>query len=264
MKPFITLLAIGLSFGTFAQEISGKATYFTKRSFKKIEEKKDSSSEFSEEIFEALQKASEKTYILEFTKNESMYTEEEKLATPVANSASNMSVSVSISTSTDGKLYKNLQENYSLTENDYLGKTFVIKDSLHHSGWELSTETKQIGNYTAYKATKIEKAKQIDTEENTGSLTIIDTKQPEDMVYTAWYTPEIPIPNGPEKFGGLPGLILELHTNNMVYLCSEIELNPKKTIQIKAPKGKPISQDEYDKKVEKHLKNKNIKNGNSI
>ena len=258
MKPFFTLIAIGLSFGTFAQEFSGKATYFTKRSFKKIEEKKDSSSKFSEEIFEALQKASEKTYILEFTKNESLYTEEEKLATPVANSASNMSVSVSISTSTDGKLYKNLQENYSLTESDYLGKTFVITDSLHHSGWELSTETKQIGNYTAYKATKTEKAKQLNTKENTGNLTIIDSNELEDLVYTAWYTPEIPIPNGPEKFGGLPGLILELHTNNMVYLCSEIELNPEKTIQIKAPKGKKITQEAFDKILEKRFKDGNI------
>ena len=274
MKPFITLLAIGLSFGTFAQEFSGKATYETKVILKDLDnqfddlKKDDTSSLLSDEMLAQIKSqmssAMEKTYILEFTKNESMYTQEKELTNSTANSIPTVNVSISVSSSTDGKLYKNLQENYSLTESDYLGKTFIIKDSLHHSGWELSTETKQIGNYTAYKATKIEKTKQIDTEENTGSLTIIDTKEPEDMVYTAWYTPEIPIPNGPEKFGGLPGLILELHTNNMVYLCSEIELNPKKTIQIKAPKGKPISQEEYDKKVEKHLKNKNIKNGSSI
>jgi len=83
---------------------------------------------------------------------------------------------------------------------------------------------------------------------------MIDEKEPEDIVYTAWYTPEIPIPNGPEKFSGLPGLILELHTPSTVYLCSEIVLNPKKSIEIKTPKGKVISQEDYDKITEENIK----------
>ena len=71
------------------------------------------------------------------------------------------------------------------------------------------------------------------SEEKSSDLLSNIKPEPKDLVYTAWYAPEIPISNGPETFGGLPGLILELHTPRMVYLCSEVVLNPKKPIKIK-------------------------------
>lgn len=262
MKRFFILFALTLSVATFAQDFSGKATYQTKMIIKDFEQKAkegDEKSILNDELLkqmkDALNKASEKTFFLEFTKEESLYTEEEKLAPPTTGSSN---ISISFSSSSSGTLYKNLKENYSILESNYLDKPFLIKDSLHTSGWELSTDTKQIGNYTAYKATKTVKAKNIvledEKEEDSSSdlLSMID-KEPKDLVYTAWYTPQIPIANGPEKFGGLPGLILELHTPNMVYLCSEIVLNPKKAIAIKAPKGKTTSQEEFDKIMKKRM-----------
>lgn len=53
--------------------------------------------------------------------------------------------------------------------------------------WNLSRETRQIGPYKANKAV--------------GNLS--------GRKYTLWYTPEIPIPAGPFKLYGLPGLVLE-------------------------------------------------------
>lgn len=264
MKKLVTLFIVSVSLGLSAQNFSGKATYQTKRIFKEIKVKEDSQNpELTKQLNEAMKKASEKTFFLEFTQEESLYLEEEKLAQPTTGS-----VSVSFSSSTSGKLYKNLKENYSLLESDYMGKSLVIKDTLHTSDWELSSESKKIGNYTVYKATRPYKQKNYlsddeddkkeKSEEKEGKtsdlLSMIDKEEPKELFYTAWYTPEIPIPNGPEIFGGLSGLILELHTPNEIYLCSEIVLNPKKAIKIKAPKGKITSQKEYDDMIKESFK----------
>ena len=52
---------------------------------------------------------------------------------------------------------------------------------------------------------------------------------------TAWYTPQIPVSNGPDEFQGLPGLILELSYDSQTILCSKVTLNLKKQINNKSP-----------------------------
>lgn len=51
--------------------------------------------------------------------------------------------------------------------------------------------------------------------------------------YTVWFTEEIPIPNGPWKFGGLPGLILEVEEKNGYCFFNFISLKqPKQGVDI--------------------------------
>ena len=73
-------------------------------------------------------------------------------------------------------------------------------------------------------------------------------------IIEAWYAIEIPVSNGPNKYWGLPGLILELHEGETTFLCSKIVLYPKEKIEIKAPKnGKKVTQKEFDEIKEKKL-----------
>lgn len=73
---------------------------------------------------------------------------------------------------------------------------------------------------------------------------------PKEKTITAWYTPEIPVNQGPDEYWGLPGLILEVNDGRTTILCSKIVLNPKEQVTIKEPtKGKEVSQKEFNETV---------------
>ena len=81
-----------------------------------------------------------------------------------------------------------------------------------------------------------------------------EIEMPKEITITAWYTPEIPVSQGPEGYWGLPGLILEVNDGKTTILCSKIVLNPKEKAEIKAPdNGKIVSQKEYDEIVIKKM-----------
>ena len=52
-------------------------------------------------------------------------------------------------------------------------------------------------------------------------------EMPSEVQITAWYTPDIPINQGPENYWGLPGLILEINEPELIILCSKVVLNTK-------------------------------------
>lgn len=220
------------------------------------------------QIMERMKSFLEKQYILTFTQFESMYKEDEKLAAPGSGGGFGM-----MSSFTAGSQYKNIKSKQIIQDQEFFGKQFLIMDSIPQLKWEMGTETKQIGQYMCFKATAVKKVDELDWSnmrrkkkgkkekeaDSTDTAKVSDDPMseievPEDIIVTAWYTPQIPVNNGPGEYCGLPGLILEVSAGRTTMLCTKIVLNPDEKEEIKTPtKGKEVSRQEYNKIVKEKM-----------
>ena len=255
-----------------AQDFQGKAIYFSKIKLegKQAEIKSDDDKQFKKMLEEAMKKASEKTFCLSFNKTESIFEEEQKLE-PQGKNPGGMSINVSFSSA--GKKYMNQKEKKQIFEGEIFGKEFLITDQLKNWNWNLKEETKKIGDYLCYKAEAIVKVTEAQKEEYEKYLknkakqktVFIEMKEPKDNIVTVWYAIDIPVNHGPDKYSGLPGLILEVNDDEVTILCSKVVLNPKDTVKIKAPtNGKVISQKDFDKEEKAKMESLQDDNGNVI
>jgi GLPGLI family protein len=272
-KTIITLVVTAISYlGVQAQEFQGMAVYESKTSnadFKsRMDGNKDITPDMKKMMEDRMKSMFEKTFILNFDKSASIYKEEEKLESP-GQSGGGMRMMSSMMGG-GGTFYKNVKEKTYTVDKEFMGKEFLVKDSLPNLKWKMEGETRVIGGYNCFKATAIlpvsksdfrnlrsknddkEDVKNEDKEKKTNFMT--DLEMPKETVVTAWYTPEIPVNQGPDKYWGLPGLILEINDGKTVILCSKVVLNPKVKADIKgANKGKVISQNDYDETVMKKM-----------
>lgn len=250
MKTLLSTLTLAFVFSLNAQNFKGKAIYKTsmKSNFKISAENNPGVDEnMQEEIRKRMQKMNQKTYVLEFDKYNSTYIQEVALDAPKKPTGNNSVRVVSIGGSGNTDIYyKNIQEKRFVNQTEIMGKRFLVKDSLPDYSWELSSETKNIGKYTCYKATHTKEVenKKIFLKDGDSKESI--TK--ETIVTTAWYTPQIPLSDGPGPYQGLPGLILEVNDGKKTIVCTEIVLNTSEKNTIEEPtKGKVVSQNKYIK-----------------
>ena len=265
IKNLLLLMIILVSNHIISQDFQGKAYYFSKTS-------PDMSGWGNGQMTDAQKKQIsdrmkgmfEKSYILTFDKISSIYEEEEVLSAPGKGGFNWWS------SFTAGPQYKNISDNQFVQDQDFYGRQFLITDSLEKLDWKIGNETKQIGKYLCIKATAVKTVDEFDwrsmrgksrknkTEsqnksEKTKSITE-DIEIPKTINVVAWYTPQIPISQGPGEFWGLPGLILEVNADRTTILCSKITLNPQDKIKIKAPeKGRVISRDNYNSTVKQKM-----------
>lgn len=263
----ISIYLLGFSSG-IAQDFQGLAVYESKTStadFKaRMDGNKDMTPDMRKMIEDRMKSMFEKTYQLYFGKTSSIYKEEEKLEAPGQSTGFRM---MSNMMGTGGTFYKNTKEKTYTVDKEFMGKEFLIQDSLPKLAWKLENETKQIGGYNCFKATAVREAsktdfrnfrmkkKEADQKEEVGKTNLMDELDlPKEITITAWYTPEIPISQGPENYWGLPGLILEVNDGKTTILCSKVVLNLKDQVDIKAPtKGEVIAQKKYDETVVKKM-----------
>ena len=126
----------------------------------------------------------------------------------------------------------------------------IVKDNYRYTqdiddlNWEILPETKEVAGFVAQKAK--------------ASFSGRD--------YTAWFTTEIPISEGPYKFRGLPGLILEISDNNDYYtfkLNGFKELNDEILIEFEPEDYLEVSREKFLEIKQEYAENPFIKMENS-
>ncbi|MBB6328932.1 GLPGLI family protein [Algoriphagus iocasae] len=237
---FIVLMAfVGT---TNAQGLTGRAYYKSSSSFKFSMDSSKMAPEAMADIQRQLKKQMEKEYVLTFTQGESNWKQAESLGSGPASASSGGATIVINTGSSDLVLYKNLADQKYLEEKDLMGKEFLVNDKLNSYDWELSDETKTIGNYTCQKATY---SKIVDSKRFSTGMEEMESVK-DTVLIEAWYTPQIPVSHGPSEYWGLPGLILELHNAGSTLICEKIVLNPEEKVEIQIPnKGKEMSSADY-------------------
>ena len=270
----LVLLLFTLLFATNikAQDFQGQAYYFSKTTMDMSRwDRGGKMSEAQKKQMEARMKPwLEKTYILTFNKEESIFKEDEKLEGGPGGRAPSMWGS----SFSAGLQYKNIKEKIFLQDQEFFGKQFLITEQMTPYAWKMGSETKKIGQYTCYKATTTrpsselnftstnrrdrEKKKEEKKKDSTSVVSDVnvavavvkkeEVEEKEEMVeVVAWYSPMIPVSQGPTEYWGLPGLILELSAGNTTMLCSKIVMNPEEKIEIKRPtKGEVVTKKEYN------------------
>ncbi|WP_178985879.1 GLPGLI family protein [Winogradskyella helgolandensis] len=252
----LILILIGVVSSVNAQDFQGVATYKTHRDFDIKMDSTKMNDEMQKRMMEMMKKQFQKTYTLTFDKSSSLYKQEAELDKPQVGGGFQMS----FGSSGSDVFYKNVKHKTYVDQKETMGKNFLIKDSISAIEWQLESDTKHIGEYMCFKATYTKQVPKVNM--NFSSISSIDDdneeeKEPEmeERIITAWYTPQIPVSNGPAKYQGLPGLILEIHDGKLTVICSKIVINPEEKIEIEEPtKGKEVSQLEYDDIMEKKTK----------
>jgi GLPGLI family protein len=249
LVKFIFIIAITLcTINTSAQKFSGKITYISKAKMDLGSWGARLSEARKKQVAARLKNRLEKTYILRFNSTAATFVEEEKIDA-IAGATDSWGGYFS-----RGAQYKNVKEGILVQAQEFYGKRFLVKDTLYRIHWTLGTETKKIGKYTCYKAKAFVPAAELNwynfswSDLNTDNDKEEAAKEPEEkmIIVEAWYTPQIPIAQGPAEFWGLPGLILAVSAANTTLLCTEIVLNKENTATIEAPdKGKGITKKDY-------------------
>jgi GLPGLI family protein len=259
LKLSILAFLVVLPTTSIAQEFQGKAYYFAKSSMDLGRWGERMSEAQKKQMQARMKDRLEKTYVLSFNKTESIFKEDEKLD--------------ALSGATDswgqnfaqGEQYKNVKNNALVQSQEFYGKKFLVKDSLQNIQWQMGKDTKQIGNYTCFKATALvpsdelswynfswDKLRRNEPQVDSTGVAIIPDIPMTQIV--AWYTPQIPVSHGPSEFWGLPGLILEVSAGDTTMLCSKIVINPKEIVEIVAPdSGKEINKIDYQVTVSEKM-----------
>jgi GLPGLI family protein len=135
-------------------------------------------------------------------------------------------------------IYRNREKGETFDLMTLLNKEYVLQDSLNCQSWKIKSDMKEIAGRICMNAY------------------FYDTLRGKEVI--AWFALDLPIPIGPDRYCGLPGMILEINEANgaVVYTAVSILLSDEK-VEIAKPankkKMKVINTEEYNKIVTDHI-----------
>ena len=207
MKKIIYLLFFTTTF-CFSQSI--KATYI-KKYIKANNEKAG--------IIEEINDVAPSIFTYSFSKNKSIFkmietaTKKDSIKTNIVDG---VTVSEETYLPTYDEIYKDLSKKIFLREYKIYDIDFSIKDMLLNYKWKITNEVSEIKGFKCKKAiSNIEK-----------------------FEIVAWFCEEIPINDGPDRFSGLPGLILKIDLGHFSTITIDKIKLIKEQLEINIPKNK--------------------------
>jgi len=174
-----------------------------------------------------------KTKILYFTKGNSLYTNQTtKEENEVDYSSNQEQEGINFTfkmTDPRQEIFNNLSTGNSIEGMEFFGKDFLIEGPSKSFAWKVTGEQKSINGFNCMKATTIHQ----------DTLNVI-----------AWFTPQIQVSSGPQRYYGLPGMILEVEVPQLNQTITatkiDVETDPQQMIVIPT-KGKKVTREQFEK-----------------
>lgn len=138
-------------------------------------------------------------------------------------------------TAVDNIVYKDFEKDWVVSLKNVFEKKFFISDSLPKIVWKIRDDFREIAGFNCRRATTM----------------LFDS-----VFVVAFYTDEIILPDGPENFSGLPGMILGLVINRLhtSWYATKVELNVDERKIVTPQGGNPINNKDYDQQLISSLK----------
>jgi GLPGLI family protein len=130
---------------------------------------------------------------------------------------------------------------------EFMGKKYLIEDSLKVTPWKFGDETKEVKGYVCKQAS------------------FYNEERKQNVV--AWYTDKLRPFLGPENFNTLPGavLLVDINEGERFITAQTIELRPLKKNEMKIPSGgTKTTEPEFRKMVKEQMEKMGASGGNII
>jgi GLPGLI family protein len=232
---YIIALVVILSFqtsGLKAQKLEGTIRYLRTQNWAKMMASVDyiSKQQRDRSMYMWGTRSEWKTYtLLHFNATESKYENSEEEAEPGNEGWSNRKETFFME--------RNFKDNTLYDGITLMSKTYLIHDSIVPPAWKIMNDMKEVAGHICMNAS------------------LNDTLRKQNTI--VWFALDMPVSAGPDRFTGLPGIILEVDVNNgaLVITADKIDFKPL-TTELDVPakiKGKKINMAEYTQLIEKQI-----------